>query len=491
MFESLSAGFQNLITRLSGKGRITEDNVKDALREVRLALLEADVNLSVARDFIQSVREKALGEDVISGVEPGQMIVKIIHDELVRLMGPEASPLVYAEAGPTVILMAGLQGAGKTTTCGKLARRLQKDGKKVLLVAADLQRPAAVEQLKVLGRDLGIPVHAQAGVTPPEVCAQAVQIAKNDRIDVVILDTAGRLHVDDALMTEVQEVARRTSPHEVFLVCDAMTGQDAVHSAKAFNDRLTLTGVILTKLDGDARGGAALSVKSVTGKPIKFVGLGEKLDKLDVFYPDRMAERILGMGDVVGLVERAQEVMDEEEAQAQAEKMFLGSFTLSDFLGLMEKVRSMGSIKDLLGMVPGMGAQLQGMNIDEREFDRSRAVIESMTMRERAHPEILNISRRERIARGAGTTIEQVNALLRNFKNMQKQMQAMKKSGLLSGLMDPTRGLKKEKQRELDRMKRLGVNPMDMKQVKAFKQFVGKEAARKARKEKNRSKKRR
>jgi signal recognition particle subunit SRP54 len=270
-----------------------------------------------------------------------------------------------------------------------------------------------------------------------------------------------------------------------------MTGQDAVLSAKAFNDRLPLSGVILTKLDGDARGGAALSVKSVTGKPIKFVGMGEKLDKLDVFYPERMAERILGMGDVVSLVERAQEVMDEDEAQAQAEKMFLGSFTLSDFLGLMEKVKSMGSIKDLLGMLPGMGSQLQGMNIDEREFDRSRAIIESMNARERAHPEILSMSRRERIARGSGTTVDQVNGLLRNFKNMQKQMQAMKKSGLLGGLLDPTRGMRKEKQRELDRMKRMGVNPMDLKQVKAFKQFVGKEAARKARKEKSRRKKHR
>jgi signal recognition particle subunit SRP54 len=419
------------------------------------------------------------------------MIVKIIHDELVRIMGPEAVPLQFASSAPTVILMAGLQGAGKTTTCGKLARRLQKDGKKVMLVAADLQRPAAVEQLKVLGNDLGVPVHAEVGKSPPEVCANAVQLAKTQRIDVVILDTAGRLHIDDALMTEVEEVARRTSPHEVFLVCDAMTGQDAVLSAKAFNDRLPLSGVILTKLDGDARGGAALSVKSVTGKPIKFVGMGEKLDKLDVFYPERMAERILGMGDVVSLVERAQEVMDEDEAQAQAEKMFLGSFTLSDFLGLMEKVKSMGSIKDLLGMLPGMGSQLQGMNIDEREFDRSRAIIESMNARERAHPEILSMSRRERIARGSGTTVDQVNGLLRNFKNMQKQMQAMKKSGLLGGLLDPTRGMRKEKQRELDRMKRMGVNPMDLKQVKAFKQFVGKEAARKARKEKSRRKKHR
>lgn len=491
MFESISTGFQNLFSRLGGKNRITEANVKDALREVRMALLEADVNLGVARDFIQSVREKALGEDVIKGVDAGQMIIKIIHDELVRLMGSEAAPLRFAPEPPTVILMAGLQGAGKTTTCGKLARRLQKEGKRVMLVAADLQRPAAVEQLKVLGRDLDVPVHAETGKEPPEVCANAVARARTERIDVVILDTAGRLHVDDALMAEVFEVARRTSPHEVFLVCDAMTGQDAVQSAKAFNDRLPLTGVILTKLDGDARGGAALSVKAVTGKPVKFVGLGEKLDKLDVFHPERMAERILGMGDVVGLVERAREVMDEEEAEAQAEKMFLGSFTLGDFLGLLAKVRSMGSIKDLLGMIPGMGGQLAGLQVDEREFDRSRAIIESMTIRERMHPEILNVSRRQRIAGGSGTSIDQVNMLLKNFKNMQKQMQAMRKSGLLGGLLDPTRGLRKEKQKDLDRMRRMGVNPMDLKQVKAFKQYVGKEAARKARKEKNRRKKHR
>ena len=491
MFESLSSGFQNLVSRLSGKGKLSETNVKDALREVRLALLEADVNLGVARSFIKSVRERALGEDVISGIDPGQMIIKIIHDELVNLMGPEAAPLEFAGRPPTVILMAGLQGAGKTTTCGKLANRLKKDGKKVMLVAADLQRPAAVEQLKVLGRELDIPVHAETGKTPPEVCEAAVARAKAESIDVVILDTAGRLHVDAELMNEVAEVAKRTDPTEVMLVCDSMTGQDAVQSVKAFDEQLPLTGVILTKLDGDARGGAALSVKAVTGKPIKFVGVGEKLDKLDVFYPDRLAERILGMGDVVGLVERAQEVIDEEEAQAQAEKMFLGSFTLADFLGLLEKVRSMGSIKDLMGMIPGMGQQMQGLNVDEKEFDRSQAIIRGMTPRERNHPEILNNSRRERIAVGSGVSLDQVNGLLRNFKNMRKQMQAMRKSGLLGNLMDPSRTLKKEKQRELDRMRKMGVNPMDMQQVKAFKQHVNKEAARKARKEERRRKKRR
>ena len=488
MLDSISSGFQNLVRRLGGKGRLTEDNVKDALREVRLALLEADVNLGVARDFIKAVKARALGEDVISGVDPGQMIVKIINDELTSLMGPEAAPLTFADKPPTVILMAGLQGSGKTTTCGKLAAHLKKQQKKVMLVAADLQRPAAVEQLKVLGRDLEVPVHAEEGKTPPEVCEAAVNRARGESIDVVILDTAGRLHVDDELMTEVAEVASRTKPDEIFLVCDAMTGQDAVNSAKAFNERLELSGVILTKLDGDARGGAALSVKAVTGKPIKFVGLGEKLDKLDVFYPDRMAERILGMGDVVSLVEKAQEVIDEEEAQKQAEKMFLGSFTLADFLDLLQKVRSMGPVKDLLGMLPGMGAQLEGMNIDEREFDRNQAIIQSMTLRERLHPEILNVSRRNRIATGSGTSVEQVNGLLRNFKTMKKQMQSMKKMGFLGGLMDPTKSMRKEKQKELARMERMGVNPMDMAQVKAFKQHMQREKARKARKEKARQK---
>lgn len=489
MFDSLTSGFQGLVKRLSGKGRISEANVKEALREVRMALLEADVSLSVARDFIKRVREKSLGEDVIRGVDPGQMIIKIINDELVELMGPEAAPLERSSSPPTVVLVAGLQGSGKTTTCGKLANHLKKKGNKVMLVAADLQRPAAVEQLKVLGQDLEVPVHAETGLKPPKVCKNAVDQARRDGLDYVILDTAGRLHVDAELMDEVAEVARLTSPDEVLLVCDAMTGQDAVNSAKAFNERLELTGVILTKLDGDARGGAALSVKEVTGKPIKFVGLGEKLDKLDVFYPERMAERILGMGDVVSLVEKAQEVIDEEEAQAQAEKMFLGSFTLADFLGLLQKLRTMGPIKDLLGMMPGMGAQLQGMDLDEKEFYRSEAIIQSMTQRERAHPEILNVSRRKRVARGSGTTLELVNQLLKNFKTMKKQFQQMRKMGFLGGLLDPTRSMRKEKKKELDKMQAMGVNPLDMGQVKAFKQHVQRQERRKARKQKRRKRK--
>ena len=486
MLETLSKGFQGLLSKFAGKSRITEDNVREALRDVRLALLEADVNLGVARAFIERVKEKALGAEVIAGVNAGQMIIKIIRDELVALMGASATPIAYAASGPTVVLMAGLQGSGKTTTCGKLALHFKKQGKSVLLVAADLQRPAAVEQLSVLGRDLGIPVFSESKTTPPKVCEHAVAQAKADGTEVVILDTAGRLHVDDALMTEVAEVASRTSPHEVFLVCDAMTGQDAVNSAKAFNDRLPLTGVILTKLDGDARGGAALSVREVTGRPIRFVGIGEKLDKLDVFHPDRMADRILGMGDVVSLVEKAQQVIDQDEAKAQAEKMFVGSFNLDDFLRLIGKIRGMGSLKDLLGMIPGMGQQMGNMPIDEEELPRSEAIILSMTPVERYHPEVLNTSRRERIAAGAGVTLEDVNELMRGFKEMKKQFSEFRKMGILGNILDPTRKIKKEKERELERMKKMGVNLFDPTQVKAFKQFSERKARQEARREKRR-----
>jgi signal recognition particle subunit SRP54 len=414
------------------------------------------------------------------------MIVKIIHDELVDLMGSSATDIQFAPSGPTVILMAGLQGSGKTTTCGKLALNLRKRGKSVLLVAADLQRPAAVEQLSVLGRDLEVPVFTETGVPPPVVCAHAVEKARADGVGVVILDTAGRLHVDEALMTEVAEVAARTSPHEVLLVCDAMTGQDAVNSAKAFDDRLPLTGVVLTKLDGDARGGAALSVKAVTGKPIKFVGMGEKLDKLDVFHPDRMAERILGMGDVVSLVEKAQEVIDQDEAREQAEKMFLGSFNLDDFLRLLRKIRGLGSMKDILGMMPGFGQQMANMPVDEKELPRTEAIILSMTPFERYHPEVLNTSRRTRIAEGAGVTLEDVNDALRGFKEMKQQFSAMRKMGILGNMLDPTRKLKKEKERELERMKKMGVNLFDPAQVRAYRQFSERKARQEARRNKRR-----
>ena len=484
MFESLTTSLQGLVGRLTGRSRLTEDNVKDALREVRMALLEADVNLGVTRDFIAKVKEQALGEGVIRGVDPGQQFIKVIHDELVSLMGVEAEPLRLSTRPPTVILVAGLQGSGKTTTCGKLALRLKKDGRKVMLVAADLQRPAAVEQLRVLAEQVEVEFHSEQGVTPPEVCAKAVARAKAEGVDVVILDTAGRLHLDETLMEEVAEVAGRTEPHEVFLVLDAMTGQDAVNSAKVFGERLPLTGVVLTKLDGDARGGAALSVKAVTGKSIRFVGVGEKLDRLEVFHPDRMAERILGMGDVVSLVERAQEVIDEDEAEKQAEKLFLGGFTLDDFLAMLQQVRSMGSLKDIMGMIPGIGHQMANMPVDEKQFYRSEAIIQSMTVRERAAPEILNISRRQRAATGSGSSLEDVNGLLKNFKNMKKQFQQMRKMGILGNLLDPTRKLKKEKQKELDRMRKMGINPFDTTQVKAFKQHVQRQQKKVARRNK-------
>jgi signal recognition particle subunit SRP54 len=487
MFESLTKGFQGLFAKLAGNKTLTEENVKEALRDVRMALLEADVNLGVVREFLQRVKEKALGAEVTAGVDPGQMLVKIVHDELTQLMGSEARGLETGAAKPFVILMAGLQGAGKTTTCGKLAHWIRKNLKKsVMLCAADLQRPAAVEQLKVLGRDLDVPVWAESGFRAPDVCAHAVAEATAKGTDILILDTAGRLHVDDALMSEIAEVAAKTSPHEVFLVCDAMTGQDAVNSAKAFNDRLPLTGVILTKLDGDARGGAALSVRTVTGKPIRFVGLGEKLDKLDLFHPSRMADRVLGMGDVVSFVEKAQEVIDQGEAREQAEKMFLGSFTLDDFLKLLQKIKKMGSLKDLLAMMPGLGQQMANMPLDEKEFVRSEAIIQSMTPHERMFPEILGDSRRRRVAKGSGVALEDVHELMRSFREMKKQFQELKKMGVLGGLLDPTRRLKKEKEQELLRMKKMGVNLFDLEQVKAYKSFSQRQAKAEARRAKRR-----
>jgi signal recognition particle subunit SRP54 len=486
MFESLTKGFQGLFSKLAGSKALTEENVKEAMREVRTALLEADVNLAVVRDFTSRVKEKALGLAVTEGVDPGQMLVKVVHDELTAFMGPEAVPLSF-DHKPLVVLMAGLQGAGKTTTCGKLALWIRKRHKKsVLLCAADLQRPAAVEQLKVLGRDLDVPVHAETGLSAPEVCARAVARAKAEGIDVVVLDTAGRLHVDDALMREIAEVAAKTSPHEVFLVCDAMTGQDAVNSAKAFDSKLALTGVVLTKLDGDARGGAALSVKSVTGKPVRFVGLGEKLDKLDLFHPARMADRILGMGDVVSFVEKAQEVVDQGEAREQAEKMFLGSFNLDDFLKLLQKIKKMGSLKDLMGMIPGLGAQMENMPVDEKEFVRFEAIMQSMTAEERMFPEILGDSRRKRVAKGSGVSLDDVHELMRNFREMKKQFQELRKMGVLGGLLDPTRRMKKDKERELLKMKKMGVNLFDMEQVRAYRQFSQRQAKAEARRAKRR-----
>ncbi|MFM2090710.1 MAG: hypothetical protein RLZZ127_1199 [Planctomycetota bacterium] len=422
MFESISERFLGIFDGLRRQGTLTEDNIRDGLREVRRALLEADVNLQVVRDFLAKVEAKAIGTEVLKGVNPAQQVVQIVHDELIALMGEADHAIPKAERGPTVILMAGLQGAGKTTTCGKLARLLAADGRKPLLVAADLQRPAAVDQLKVLGQQLGVPVFTAAGITPPEVCARGLAAAEVQGCDTVILDTAGRLHVDDGLMAEVAEIHARCKPHATYLVVDAMTGQDAVHSSKAFHERLPLTGVIVTKLDGDARGGAIVSLRHVVGRPIAFVGIGEKLDALTPFHPDRYARRILGMGDVLSFVEKAQAAVDETKAKQLEERIKKNKFDLEDFRTQLQAIQNMGSIKDLLGMIPGVGAKFAGLNVDEKIFRRYGAMISSMTPGERARPELIDMSRRRRIALGSGTSTNDIQQLLKQFDMMKKMM---------------------------------------------------------------------
>ncbi len=422
MFEYISERFGAIFDKLRYGGKLTEDNIRDGLREVRRALLEADVNVQVVRDFLAKVEAKAVGAEVMNCVQPGQQVVQIVHDELIELMGAADSVIPFAKEPPTVILMAGLQGSGKTTTCGKLAKLLTDDGKRVLLVAADLQRPAAIEQLKVLGAKISVPVFHEAGLSAPELCARAVNQAVLDRRDVVILDTAGRLHVDDELMAEVAQIHARTKPTQTYLVIDAMTGQDAVISAKAFNDRLSLDGVIVTKLDGDARGGAIVSLRAVIGKPIKFVGMGEKLDALQPFHPDRMARRILGMGDILSFVEKAQTAVDEKEAKKLEDKILKNKFDLADFQSQLAAIQKMGSIKDLLGLIPGIGAKISGLNVDESIFKKYQVVIGSMTKHERARPDLIDMSRRRRIAHGSGTTTNDVQGLLKHFATMKKMM---------------------------------------------------------------------
>lgn len=435
MFETLTERLTGSFSFFRGKKELTESNIEEGLGAVRQALLEADVNFRLARDFTERVKERALGDSRLQGVEASDQFVHAVHAELVDLMGPEDASLEVAKSGPTVILMAGLQGAGKTTTCAKLAKHLRdKHGRRPMLVAADVKRPAAVEQLRVLGRSLDVPVSHKEGASPPDVCAAGVEEAKAKGCDVVILDTAGRLHVDDALMEEVAEIARVTRPHNQVLVVDAMTGQDAVESAKAFHERLELTGVILTKMDGDARGGAAVSLKEITGAPILFLGAGEKVDDLDPFVAERMAGRILGMGDVVGLVETAQERIDEDEAQAAYEKMVMGSFTLEDMLGMLRMVRKMGPMKKVLSMMPGMGNAAQGLDVDDKQMNRIEALFTSMTPRERLEPDILDMSRRRRVARGSGQELGAVNELLKRFKDMKKLMKQLNKMGLGSML---------------------------------------------------------
>jgi signal recognition particle subunit SRP54 len=429
MFEALSEKFSGVFRKLSGRGRITEENVKEAMRDVRTALLEADVHYKVVRQFCDDVVKKAVGQEVIKSLHPGQLMVKIVQDELVGLMGPVDTRIYYVSPPPTIIMLAGLQGSGKTTTCGKLAKYIQAQGKQPMLVACDLQRPAAIDQLSIVGEQVGVPVFRMDGEkNPVKVARQGVDYGALNGRDVVIIDTAGRLHIDQEMMQQAQDIAKAVQPHQIYLVCDAMTGQDAVNSAKEFNERLELDGVILTKFDSDARGGAALSVKAVTGKPIKFIGVGEKFDKLEEFHADRMASRILGMGDIVTLVEKAQQQFDAEQAARMQEKMAKGRFTLDDFLGQMKQMKKLGSMKDILKMLPGMGSQLEGFDIDEDELVRMEAVIQSMTAAEREDPSVVEASRRRRIARGSGTQPEDVSGLIKSFTQtagMMKQMAGM------------------------------------------------------------------
>ena len=424
-FEGLAGRLQETLNKLRGKGKVSEEDVNAAMREVRLALLEADVNFKVVKDFISRVKERAVGQEVLRSLTPGQQVIKVVNEELTELMGGQISKLNLSPKPPTIIMMVGLQGAGKTTHTGKLAKHLLKLNKQPLLVAADIYRPAAIKQLQVLGEQLNVPVFSQGDqVSPVEIAKNGLQFAKNEHRDVVIIDTAGRLHIDDELMKELINIRDAVSPTEVLLVVDAMTGQDAVNVAQSFNEVLGLTGIVLTKLDGDTRGGAAISVKAVTGCPIKFVGLGEKLDLLEPFHPDRMASRILGMGDVLTLIEKAQENVDAEKARELEKKIRKAEFSLEDFLDQLGQLKKMGPLEDVLGMLPGMNKVkgLKDLKVDDKHLGKIEAIIRSMTTQEKLHPEILNASRRKRIASGSGTTIQDVNRLLKQFEDMKKMM---------------------------------------------------------------------
>ncbi len=436
MFESLSDKFDKAFKVLKGQGKITEINVAESLKEVRRALLDADVNFKIAKQFTETVKEKALGREVLTAVSPGQLMIKIVHEELTALMGGDKTDL-NTKSNPSIILMAGLQGSGKTTHSGKLAHYLKtKKGKSPMLVAADIYRPAAIDQLHVLGEQVGCPVYSEReNKNPVQIAENAIKEAKLKGYNVVIIDTAGRLAVDEEMMNEIARVKNAVKPDEILFVVDAMTGQDAVNTAKAFNDRLNFDGVILTKLDGDTRGGAALTIKAIVEKPIKFVGTGEKMEALDIFYPQRMADRILGMGDIVSLVEKAQEQYDAEEARKLQKKIAKNQFDFDDFLQQIQQIKKMGNLKDLMGMIPGMGKMVKDLDIDDDAFKGIEAIIQSMTKQERNDPGILNGSRKQRIARGSGTNIQDVNKLIKQFEDMRKMMKMMGNKQNMSRMM--------------------------------------------------------
>jgi len=425
MFDTISERFGEVFTRLRGKGRLSESDVDASLREVRLALLEADVNVAVVKSFLARVKERAIGEEVRKSLTPGQQVIKIVHEELVATLGQEAAPLARPAAPPLVILVAGLQGSGKTTSAGKLARHLRSKGKRPLLVAADLQRPAAIDQLEQLGKRVSVPVYVDRKAKAPRLVKAALKYARTEGNNVVIIDTAGRLQIDQDLMSELAAVRKVAQPDEVLLVVDSMTGQEAVNVATGFLEYTDLTGIVLTKVDGDARGGAAISAREVTGCPIKFVGLGEGLDDLDVFYPERMASRILGMGDVLTLIEKAEATFDKDEAEKAAEKMLSAQFNLEDFLDQFQQLRKMGPLQSLVSMLPGAGQALRDVQVDEKDLNRVEAVIRSMTPAERRNPKIINGSRKRRIATGSGTRPQDVNAVLKQFSEAQKMMKAL------------------------------------------------------------------
>lgn len=436
IFEGLSDKLQNAFGKLKSKGKLTEADVKSAMREVKMALLEADVNYKVVKDFVKKVQERCVGEDVMKSLTPGQMVIKIVNEELTSLMGDVQSKITIAPNPPTIVMMVGLQGAGKTTTSGKLGGYLKKQGKSPLLVACDVYRPAAIKQLQVVGEKLEIPVFSMGDKeSPVNIAKAAVEHAKKNSNDVVIIDTAGRLHVDEVLMQELKDIKTEVSPHEILLVVDSMTGQDAVNVSESFNETLGIDGIVLTKLDGDTRGGAALSIRAVTQKPIKFIGMGEKLDNLEPFHPDRMASRILGMGDVLSLIEKAQDALDEEKTKAFEEKLRKNEMDFEDFLIQLEQVQNLGPLDKLLELVPGIGSikgQLGNIDTNGKEIKRTKAIIQSMTKEERRNPQIINGSRKKRIAKGSGTSVQDVNRLIKQFNEMKKMMKMFQSGGMMN-----------------------------------------------------------